>query len=88
VSITTASLPNARRNKNYNRALAASGGTAPYVWTILAGSLPPGLSLNGTTGVVSGRATTLGQYAFTLSVRDSQPTPASASATLSITVTR
>ena len=60
VSIITASLPTARRNKNYNRTLAATGGTTPYVWTVVTGSLPPGLSLNGSTGVISGRATSLG----------------------------
>ena len=88
VSITTTSLPNARRNKNYNRTLTATGGTTPYVWTIVAGSLPPGLSLNGSTGVISGRATTLGQYSFTVQVRDNQPTPATATKALAITVTR
>ena len=88
VSITTSSLPNARRNKNYNRALAASGGATPYVWTIVSGGLPSGLSLNATTGVISGRATTLGQYAFTVHVRDSQTVPATDMAALSITVTR
>ncbi len=62
--------------KNYNRTLAATGGTTPYTWSVVSGSLPPGLSLNAATGVVSGRATTLGTFAFTVQVRDSQPTPA------------
>ena len=88
VSITTTSLPNARRNKNYNRTLAATGGTTPYTWTLASGSLPPGLSLNGNTGVISGRATTLGQYPFTVRVTDSQPAPATATKALAITVTR
>jgi hypothetical protein len=88
VSITTTTLPNARRNRNYNRTLSATGGITPYVWSVIAGSLPPGLSLNGSTGVISGRASTLGQYAFTVRVRDSQPTPATSTAALSITVRR
>ena len=75
LAITTTSLPNARRNKNYNRTLAATGGTAPYAWAIIGGSLPPGLSLNANTGVISGRATTLGQYSFTARVADSQADP-------------
>ena len=88
LSITTASLPNARRNKNYNRTLTATGGTTPYRWAIVAGSLPSGLSLNSSTGVISGRATTLGPYSFTVQVSDNQPTPATATKTLAITVTR
>jgi hypothetical protein len=88
VTITTSSLPSARRNKNYSETLTAAGGTKPYAWSIAAGGLPPGLSLNGTTGVISGRATTLGTFAFTVQVRDSQSTPAAASKPLSIEVRR
>ena len=73
--ITTTSLPNARRNKNYSRTLTATGGLAPYTWSVVSGSLPPGLTLNAATGVISGKATTLGTYAFTVQVRDSQGTP-------------
>jgi len=88
VSITTTSLPNAKRNKNYSRTLNASGGTTPYSWSLAGGSLPPGLSPNSATGVISGRATTLGSFAFTVRVQDSQTTPATATAALSIRVTR
>ena len=88
VAITTTALPNARRNKNYNRTLTATGGTTPYVWAVVTGSLPPGLSLNSATGVISGRATTLGQYAFTVRVTDSQPAPSTATGAMSIAVTR
>jgi hypothetical protein len=88
VVITTASLPNARRNKNYSRTLTAAGGTTPYAWSIAAGSLPPGLKLTASTGVISGKATTLGTFAFTVRVTDSQSTAATATRALSITVTR
>lgn len=86
--ITTTNLPSARRNKNYNRTLTASGGTTPYTWSIVGGSLPPGLSLNANTGVISGRPTTLGTFAFTVQVRDSQSTPATTTKGLSITVNK
>jgi hypothetical protein len=88
VTITTSSLPSARRNKNYSRTLTATGGTTPYQWSVASGALPPGLTLNAGTGVIGGRATTLGQYAFTVQVRDSQSTPATATKGLAITVTR
>jgi Putative Ig domain len=88
VTITTTTLPDARRNKNYSRALTASGGTTPYLWSIAAGSLPPGLKLTASSGVISGKGTTLGTFAFTVRVTDSQSPSAMATKALSITVTR
>jgi hypothetical protein len=38
----------------------ATGGTAPYAFSVASGSLPAGITLNSSTGVVSGTATTLG----------------------------
>jgi putative Ig domain-containing protein len=88
VSITTTSLPNAKRNKSYSQVIQATGGVAPYSWSIVSGSLPPGLSLNSTTGAVTGKATTLGLFSFTVRAADSQATPASDTQDLSIRVTR
>lgn len=42
----------------YSAQFTASGGTAPYVYTVAAGSLPAGLSLNASTGLISGTPTT------------------------------
>jgi hypothetical protein len=86
--VTTARLPPARRNKNYSQTLTATGGTTPYTWSVVSGTLPPGLSLNASTGVISGRPSALGTSSFTVQVRDNQPTPATASKGLSITVTK
>lgn len=88
LNITTTSLPNARRNKSYNQTLQATGGVTPYSWSLSAGSLPPGLSLNSTTGVISGTPTTRGTWSFTARVQDSQSPAASDTQALSITVTR
>ncbi|HKD97197.1 MAG TPA: putative Ig domain-containing protein [Micromonosporaceae bacterium] len=62
--------------------LTASGGTPPYTWTSTA--LPAGLSLNGSTGVISGTPTTSGTTSVTATVHDSAS--GSASATFSWTV--
>ena len=86
--ITTTSLPDARRNKNYSRTLAATGGLAPYTWSVVGGNLPPGLALNASTGVIGGKATTIATYSFTVQARDSQGTPATDTQALTITVTR
>src|SRR5205085_1600512 len=45
-TITTTSLPSGQQNTAYpNTTLSASGGTSPYTWTLITGSLPAGLSL-------------------------------------------
>jgi hypothetical protein len=42
------------RNLSVSKTLSITGGTAPYTITILSGALPSGLSLNSSTGVISG----------------------------------
>ena len=61
----------------YSTALSAAGGTAPYTWSILSGSLPAGLTLNASTGVISGTPTTQGAYAFTAQAQDATGAKAS-----------
>ena len=54
-------------------------GTAPYTFSI-SGTPPPGLTLNASTGLLSGTLTTAGSYPFTVKLTDSlSPTPISAS---------
>ena len=48
----------------------ASGGEGPYSYGVTAGTLPAGLSLNGSTGVLSGTPSVVGEYAFTVTVTD------------------
>ncbi len=86
LTVTTTSLPNGLVGSGYSAALSASGGTSPYGWSISTGTLPPGLSLNGTTGVISGSPNVAGSYAFTAKVTDSSSPQQSATANLSITV--
>jgi hypothetical protein len=80
LAVTTSSLPLAQVGVAYSATLAASGGTAPYTWTIASGSLPAGLSLNASTGVISGTPTTKqGSASIVFTVTDSAtPTPATA----------
>jgi len=68
----------------YTTSLVAAGGVTPYAWSIVSGSLPAGLSISPTSGVISGTPTTQGISTFTVQVQDS--TTATASAQVSITV--
>ncbi len=71
VSITTTSLPAGEVGSAYSQTLAASGGITPFTWSVSVGALPAGLSLNGSTGVISGTPTAVGTVAFTAMVTDS-----------------
>lgn len=72
LEIMTSTLPTILRSANFITQLAASGGTPPYTWSIVAGALPSGLSLNATTGAISGAPTAVGNVAFIVQVTDAQ----------------
>jgi hypothetical protein len=84
LAITTTSLPNGQPNVAYSQTLTASGGPTPYTWSISAGALPGGLTLNAATGVISGTPTNSGTFAFTVQARDANLVTATKA--LSITV--
>jgi hypothetical protein len=69
-SVSTAILPNAEIGVPYSQTLLGSGGTAPYSWSVTGGSLPTGLSLDGSTGVISGTPTGVGSPTFTITLTD------------------
>ena len=76
--ITTSSLPNAAVNSPYKNNVAATGGTGSYSWSVISGSLPPGLTLNATTSFISGTPVQpFGSYSFTVQVKDGAGTTAS-----------
>ncbi|HXA50752.1 MAG TPA: Ig domain-containing protein, partial [Candidatus Acidoferrum sp.] len=67
--ISPALLPNVTRGVAYSYTLTAAGGTAPYTFT--AGGLPSGLSLNSSTGVISGtNNNNLGRWNVPITVTD------------------
>ena len=85
---TSSPLPNGVINASYSATLTASGGTAPYnSWTIVAGSLPMGLSLNPTSGAITGTPSVAGTFNFTVQVSDSGSPIQSSTKPLSIAVT-
>ena len=84
LALSTTTLSGGTVGASYNQTLAASGGTLPYTWSLTSGSLPPGLTLNATTGVISGTPTTAGTSSFTTQVRDNVGATAAKALTLTV----
>jgi len=86
LSVSTASLAGGTVGASYSRALTSGGGVAPYSWAVTAGALPAGVTLNSSTGVLSGVPNTAGPTSFTVRVTDSSSIPQTATRALSIAV--
>jgi hypothetical protein len=72
LAIATTSLPSAAIGIPYAATLQASGGLAPYTWSILSGA-PAWLVLNAGTGALSGTPVGAGSYSVVIKVTDSAP---------------
>lgn len=81
--VTEGPLASGTVGSPYSTTFTASEGITPYTWTA-SGNVPPGLTLNSASGVLSGTPTTAGQ--FTFEVRVSDPTTGSATKSFQITV--
>ncbi|MEQ1898298.1 MAG: putative Ig domain-containing protein [Vicinamibacterales bacterium] len=86
LQITTGSLPGGSAGVAYAQTLAAAGGLVPYAWSVIAGSLPAGLTLNNATGVISGTPTTAETRLFTVRVTDAGSPQRTAERDLSIAI--
>ncbi len=84
MQIGTTSLPNAVRHSFYDQTIQASGGSGNYVWSVSSGSLPPGLWIDSTTGLIRGRTRLRGTWNFTLTVQDAQNASATASQSFAV----
>lgn len=84
LSITTSSLPAGMVAQSYSATISVSGGTAPYSWSVVAGSLATGLTLNSATGQISGTPSQSGMFPFSIQVRDSLGTTATANLSILI----
>jgi hypothetical protein len=84
LSLATSSLPGGTIGAAYSATLQATGGTASYSWSITAGSLPVGLSLNASSGAISGTPTTSGTSTFTVQVKDANSNTATKSLSIAI----
>ena len=83
---TTSPLPSGQEGQNYYSALAASGGQAPYTWSITSGALPIGLILGASTGAISGTPAQSGNFSIRVQVQASSSPPQTTSANLDIAI--
>lgn len=86
LTITITALPAGTVGRAYNTTLVAIGGTGAKSWSVSSGTLPAGVSLNASTGVISGTPTTAGASPFTLRVQDSGTPQQSAERPLTLTI--
>ncbi len=88
LSIKASPLPTAETGLPYSsQALTAQGGTAPYSWSIHSGSLPAGLTLQPSTGLISGTPRSAGTSSFTVQVKDSSVAAETSTSALSLLTT-
>jgi large repetitive protein len=83
LQIKTFAIGRARLGKRFRLGLQFTGGVGAAQWSLAAGSLPSGLSLNA-AGVISGRAHRLGRFRFTVTTTDALGAKAAMTYTLRV----
>ena len=66
ITITTTLLPNGVVGMPYSQTIQTSGGLAPITFSIVSGNLPTGLSLDPSSGIISGIPISAGTFQFTV----------------------
>ncbi len=78
------SLPNGVLNSFYRQSLIVTGGVAPLTYSVSAGGLPTGVSIDPVSGLLSGTPTVAGPFNFTVQVKDSAGSVATQSFSITI----
>jgi putative Ig domain-containing protein len=63
-------IPAATKNVAYSYAVQTANAQGPVKWDLAGGSMPPGMTLNAATGVISGKCLTRGTWSFNARVKD------------------
>jgi Putative Ig domain/Bacterial Ig-like domain (group 2) len=83
--VLAGTLPAGSVDQPYNAVLSVGGGASPYHFAIGSGVVPPGLTLNPTSGSFTGTPSTAGNYTFQVVVTDS-PRPDQGTQSYSVTI--
>lgn len=84
LTITTTSLPPVTSGTEYSASISAAGGQVPYLWRLSSGSLPSGLTLDSSRGLISGTTTQTGSFTITATVTDASADSTSQSLVLQV----
>lgn len=85
LEITTSSLPDGTVNKPYSASVSGSGSLPPYTWSVTP-ALPANLSLDATTGAITGTPITAGATTLTFTLHDSLSPPQTVQKSLTLTI--
>jgi len=69
ITVNPTSLANGTVGIAYSQTVSATGGSAPYTFAVSAGTLPAGLSLNTSTGAITGTPTTSNAAGVSITLR-------------------
>ncbi len=84
ITISPQTLPNGQLAQPYSQQLTQAGGTGPFTWTVSVGSLPNNLTLNASSGLLSGTPVVNGSFNFTIKVTDTNNCMATQAYTLTV----
>jgi hypothetical protein len=80
-------LPNGQTGAAYSSTLAATGGVSPYTWSLTSGTLPAGLTLDASTGAITGTpSAAVASTPLTFKATDSSSPALTQTANLTLTV--
>ena len=86
LSVTSTAMANGIVGTPYSSAIASSGGVPPLTWSVPANTLPKGLELNTSSGLITGIPTTAGLTTFFPTVTDSAIPPQHAASAAGVTI--
>jgi len=86
LEVETLALPAGIEGQLYGQPLVASGGLPPYEWSVSAGALPAGLTLDAASGELGGTPVESGAFEFTVRVEDDAVPSASAIRVLELVI--
>ncbi len=87
LKILTEALPSAQKGKPYQAVIEVGGGLPPYTFTVAEGSLPPGLNIDNSNGLISGSPEKAGRFSIPTAVVDASIPAQKATKTYEILVT-